>query len=268
MARGVISYGNKGPVDSEFRRQTNPNLRARSGAGATIAQVPITIDPEKSREDAMNQRITGTVGQASANWQKQMDDTLKALLGTSGGTSSKDALARAQFDYQRRQDALDRAFQERQFGYGQEQDALTRAFQQRQYEDELARQARSLGAMQQFYAGGGARTGMDSLLAAIQEQSGRSEAAVQDAYRRALANIAAGYQTAEGLTTQGYQQLEDFLGRNPSDVYREFRCLLGQRRMRWSRFCLRMGFRLSLFVRRLLRSRLLLSRVLLVSRIC
>lgn len=107
-----------------------------------------------------------------------------------GGMSASDRLAQQKFDYERAQDAA-----------------------------EKAKSARTLAAYQNMLSGGGYRAGIGDLLGVIEAQGKTTRDNVQKAYEDALAEIGAGYDTAQGLTTKGYGALEEFLTQNPNNPY-------------------------------------------------
>jgi hypothetical protein len=177
-------YGNKGPVDSETRRQTDPNLRARAGSGNVVTQTPRKLTDAEILAGFMRQGM----GQIDRAVEGMNISFPTGMAG--GGQKASDILAAQKFEYEK---AQDRAAAERQ--------------------------ARTLAAYQNMLSSGGYRTGTDQILGMIGAEGTRSQAAVEDAYKRALQNIAAGYETAQGLTTQGYGALEQFLRANPNNPY-------------------------------------------------
>ena len=186
----VYTYTPMGPDDSEFRRQTNPSLRAKAGPGTTTRQTATTTDPYASFERSLTQ--SGDA--ALAKQIEDMKNAFASLVGGvnvgGGGMSSSDALARDRFNYERAQDAA-----------------------------AAQKQRDVIAAYQNLLSGGGYRSGADRMIDLITQQAGVSEGNVNKAYQDALANIAAGFTTARDLTGQGYSALEQYLTQNPNNPF-------------------------------------------------
>lgn len=107
-----------------------------------------------------------------------------------GGLSASDKLALQKWQYEKAQDA-----------------------------EEKARQQRSYDLMIQQLQDGSYRGDVDAALARIGKMDAASKTGIESIYGNVLKNIGAGYDTASGLTTGAYNALTDYLNRNPNNAF-------------------------------------------------
>jgi hypothetical protein len=110
--------------------------------------------------------------------------------GGGGGLSASDKLALQKWQYEKAQDA-----------------------------EEKARQQRSYDLMIQQLQDGSYRGDVDAALARIGKMDAASKTGIESIYGNVLKNIGAGYDTASGLTTGAYNALTDYLNRNPNNAF-------------------------------------------------
>ena len=199
----------------------NPNSRGRedagaAGRGALSAQQrewqDVYSNPALRAQGLANDnRTIGT--QTTPTWNMSLMDQLTGLFGNSGSGSGSGAnsLARAQFEYQKRQDALDRASALEALNYGR------------------AREARVTSGLENLYGGGKGtfNEGFDRLLNLINEQGKVSEQGTRDAYGRAISGINEGYDVASGLGQTGFGALNQYLQANQNNPYATMRAQVG-----------------------------------------
>ena len=107
-----------------------------------------------------------------------------------GGLSASDKLALQKWQYEKAQDA-----------------------------EEKARQQRSYDLMIQQLQNGSYRGDVDAALARIGKMDAASKTGIESIYGDVLKNIGAGYDTASGLTTGAYNALTDYLNQNPNNAF-------------------------------------------------
>ena len=185
MVARVVQYDPS--KDSEYRRQTNPNLRAQQGTGQKVQQQVVQTVPESQTAIDRAENILRNIQIPNIS---SLFGNLGGL-GTSKGPSASDILA------------------------------------SRKYEDELAKERRTIQAYQQLLGGTGYRAGADQLIGLIEAQSGKTRGNVEKAYEDALKNIAAGYGQAESLAKTGYRDLQTYLEQNPNNPYAGMRAQVG-----------------------------------------
>ena len=199
----------------------NPNSRGRedagaAGRGALSAQQrewqDVYSNPAlRSQGLANDNRMIGT--QTTPTWNMSLMDQLAGLFSNSGSGSGSggNSLARAQFEYQKRQDALDRASALEALNYGR------------------AREGRITSGLENLYGGGQGtfNQGFDRLLNLINEQGKVSEQGTRDAYGRAISGINEGYDVASGLGQTGFGALNQYLQANQNNPYATMRAQVG-----------------------------------------
>jgi hypothetical protein len=157
----------------------------------------------RSQGLANDNRTIGT--RTTPTWNMSFTDQLAGLFGNSGSGSgsSGDSLARAQFEYQKRQDALDRKSALEALNYGRDRDA------------------RVTSGLQNYYGGGQGQfnSGFDNLLKMITDQGKVSSDAVGKSYDRAMTGIGQGYDAAQSLGDTGFNALNTYLQANPNNPY-------------------------------------------------
>lgn len=141
-------------------------------------------------------------------------DALRVLGGYgsgSGGASASDRLARDKFEYEKRQDALQRAADLEAANYAR------------------AREGRVTSGLENLYGGGQGtfNQGFDQLLNMITKQGEVSQQGVTDAYGRAITGINEGYDVASGLGQAGFNALNQYLQANPNNPYATMRAQVG-----------------------------------------
>jgi hypothetical protein len=147
-----------------------------------------------------------TIGtRTTPTWNMSFTDQLAGLFGNSGSGSGSggNSLARAQFEYQKRQDALDRKSALEALNYGRDRDA------------------RVTSGLQNYYGGGQGQfnSGFDNLLKMITDQGKVSSDAVGKSYDRAMTGIGQGYDAAQSLGDTGFNALNTYLQANPNNPY-------------------------------------------------
>lgn len=93
MARGITMYGNKGPVDSETRRQMDPNLRARMGTGQKVQQQVVGSVPESQTAIDRAEQILRNINIPSIS-----SLGLGGFGGGAKGPSASDSLALRKYE--------------------------------------------------------------------------------------------------------------------------------------------------------------------------
>jgi hypothetical protein len=191
----------------------NPDSRGRQDAGAagrgelnqrqTNWQDAYYNPVLRSQGLANDNRTIGT--RTTPTWNMSFTDQLAGLFGNSGlgSGSSGNSLARAQFEYQKRQDALDRKTALEALNYGRDRDA------------------RVTSGLQNYYGGGQGQfnSGFDNLLKMITDQGKVSSDAVGKSYDRAMTGIGQGYDAAQSLGDTGFNALNTYLQANPNNPY-------------------------------------------------
>jgi len=178
-------------VENDFRNVTsqipsNRNTRARAVAADTVPE----LFPSTSNTTNPNQFYL---------------DALQALSGynSGSGSGSSDRLARDRFEYEKRQDAMQRANDLQTANYAR------------------AREGRVTSGLENLYGGGQGtfNQGFDRLLNLINEQGAVSQQGVTDAYGRAITGVNEGFDAAAGLGTSGFNALNQYLQANPNNPY-------------------------------------------------
>lgn len=198
----------------------DPSSRGREDAGAagrgTLTPQQrewqdVYSNPElRSQGLANDNRMIGT--RTTPTWNMSLMDQLAGLVGSSSGYGSGgSSLERDKFEYQKRQDALDRAAALEASNY-------TRA-----------REGRVTSGLENLYGGGQGtfNQGFDRLLNLIAEQGKVSEEGTRDAYGRAITGINEGYDVASGLGRAGFNALNQYLQANPNNPYANMRAQVG-----------------------------------------
>jgi hypothetical protein len=191
----------------------NPDSRGRQDAGAAgrgeLNQKQYNwqdayYNPTLRSQGLANDNATiGT--RTTPTWNMSFTDQLAGLFGNSGSGSGSggNSLARAQFEYQKRQDALDRKSALEALNYGRDRDA------------------RVTSGLQNYYGGGQGQfnSGFDNLLKMITDQGKVSSDAVGKSYDRAMTGIGQGYDAAQSLGDTGFNALNTYLQANPNNPY-------------------------------------------------
>lgn len=127
---------------------------------------------------------------------------IAAIAAASGGGSASNTeanrLARDRFNYEKQQDAVNKA-----------------------------RTDAALRAMQERYSTGGYRENADELLNILSGQEATGRQNISDVYDEAIKNIGQGYTTAQDLTTRGYSALQDYLAKNSSNPFANYQAQVG-----------------------------------------
>jgi hypothetical protein len=188
-------------VKNDFRNVTsqipsNTNTRAR----AIVADTAPELFPSTSNTTNPNQFYLNAL-QALAGYNS----------GSGSGSGASDKLARDKFEYEKRQDAMQRA-----------NDLQTANLAS-------AKDARVLGGFQNYYGGGEGdfNKGFNNLLDMIKTQGAVSEGGITKAYDRATTNIGEGYDAASGLGTTGFNALNQYLAQNQNNPYAGMQASVG-----------------------------------------
>lgn len=194
----------------------NPQDPRGWGYGSPVPGVTKTEDnpwgANASQLQRTNYQLTGNVNYSGAPQEVSQNasgfDMAKLIAalssgGSGSGSGSSDRLARDKFEYDKRQDALDRA-----------NDLQTASYAR-------AREGRVTSGLENLYGGGQGtfNQGFDRLLKMIEEQGQVSGDATERAYGRAMGNINEGYGVAQGLGDEGYRALNAYLQANPNNPY-------------------------------------------------
>lgn len=110
--------------------------------------------------------------------------------GSGGGMSAADSLALKKWQYEKAQDA-----------------------------EEKARQQRAYDLMKGQLADGSYRGDVDAALARIKAMDAASKGGIESIYGNVLGNINQGYATASGLSADAYKALTDYLSANPNNAF-------------------------------------------------
>ena len=188
-------------VENDFRNVTsqipsNTNTRTR----AIVADTAPELFPSTSNTTNPNQFYLNAL-QALAGYNS----------GSGSGSGASDKLARDKFEYEKRQDAMQRA-----------NDLQTANLAS-------AKDARVLGGFQNYYGGGEGdfNKGFNNLLDMIKTQGAVSEGGITKAYDRATTNIGEGYDAASGLGTTGFNALNQYLAQNQNNPYAGMQASVG-----------------------------------------
>jgi hypothetical protein len=188
-------------VKNDFRNVTsqipsNTNTRTR----AIVADTAPELFPSTSNTTNPNQFYLNAL-QALAGYNS----------GSGSGSGASDKLARDKFEYEKRQDAMQRA-----------NDLQTANLAS-------AKDARVLGGFQNYYGGGEGdfNKGFNNLLDMIKTQGAVSEGGITKAYDRATTNIGEGYDAASGLGTTGFNALNQYLAQNQNNPYAGMQASVG-----------------------------------------
>jgi hypothetical protein len=189
--------------DSRGRQDAGPAGRGELNQRQTNWQDAYYNPVLRSQGLANDNRTIGT--RTTPTWNMSFTDQLAGLFGNSGSGSgsSGNSLARAQFEYQKRQDALDRKSALEALNYGRDRDA------------------RVTSGLQNYYGGGQGQfnSGFDNLLKMITDQGKVSSDAVGKSYDRAMTGIGQGYDAAQSLGDTGFNALNTYLQANPNNPY-------------------------------------------------
>jgi hypothetical protein len=189
--------------DSRGRQDAGPAGRGELNQRQTNWQDAYYNPVLRSQGLANDNRTIGT--RTTPTWNMSFTDQLAGLFGNSGlgSGSSGNSLARAQFEYQKRQDALDRKTALEALNYGRDRDA------------------RVTSGLQNYYGGGQGQfnSGFDNLLKMITDQGKVSSDAVGKSYDRAMTGIGQGYDAAQSLGDTGFNALNTYLQANPNNPY-------------------------------------------------
>ena len=188
-------------IKDDFRNVTSQipsNKRTR--ALAITADAAPELFPNLSGQNSQNQFYLQAL-QALAGYGS----------GSGSGSGASDKLARDKFEYEKRQDALDRAAALEASNYAR------------------AREGRVTSGLENLYGGGQGtfNQGFDKLLNMIAEQGKVSQQGVTDAYGRAMTGINEGYDVASGLGQTGFNALNQYLQANPNNPYAAMRAQVG-----------------------------------------
>jgi hypothetical protein len=185
--RGQIP--SQGPTDTG-RTEFDTNNRAITAQGSDIYK---------------DDNFATTYGGVNPN--QGLLDIIEAMggynFGSGSGSGASDKLARDKFEYEKRQDAFQRASALEALNYGRDRDA------------------RVTSGLQNYYGGGQGQfnSGFDNLLKMITDQGKVSSDAVGKSYDRAMTGIGQGYDVAQGLGDKGFNALNTYLQANPNNPY-------------------------------------------------
>jgi hypothetical protein len=209
MATGIFSWNQK-PTDPFVYPKQQENFidfsKMQTGAG----QGGSADYWERELEKQVNS-ITGNLNNDNVDLQALIDSIklgyggmsaadVAAIAAASGSSSNTEAnkLARDRFNYEKQQDAINKA-----------------------------RTDAALRAMQDRYATGGYRENADALLGILSDQETTGRQNISDVYGQAIKNIGQGYTTAQDLTTKGYSALQDYLTKNSSNPFANYQTQVG-----------------------------------------
>jgi len=193
------------------------------GYGSPIPGVTPTEDnpfgANASQQQRTNYDLTGNInysGQPQVSQSSSGSDMAQLIAALSSGRSgsgsgASDRLARDKFEYEKRQDALNRASDLQTTNLARE------------------REGRITSGLENYYGGGKGtfNQGFDKLLGMITDQGKVSEQGVTGAYGRAMTNIGKGYDVASDLGTAGYDALNQYLSQNQNNPYAGMQATVG-----------------------------------------